>query len=102
MASTLVAGTLSVLLPVGGVMGYRKGSAASLVAGSVTGALMGTSLFFLLKDPASKAGNRIAAAVSFFLASTMGYRYYKGRKTVPLVISSVNAFSLLVFGPNCF
>ncbi|RNF25100.1 putative transmembrane protein [Trypanosoma conorhini] len=101
MASKYVAGSLTVLLPLGGVMGYRKGSVASLIAGSLSGALMGVSTIFLMRDPKDKVGNRLAAAVSLLLASAMGQRYYKGRKLVPLIVASVNALSfLLVFGPN--
>ncbi|ESL09172.1 hypothetical protein TRSC58_03112 [Trypanosoma rangeli SC58] len=103
MASSFLAGVLAVGMPVGGVMGYRKGSVASLIAGSLSGALMGVSTLLLMHDPANKMGNALAATVSFIVASAMGQRYYKSRKLVPLIVASVNALSfLLVFGPNSF
>ncbi|RNF04775.1 putative transmembrane protein [Trypanosoma rangeli] len=103
MASPFLAGVLAVGMPLGGVMGYRKGSVASLIAGSLSGALMGVSTLLLMQDPAKKMGNRLAATVTFIVAFAMGQRYYKRRKLAPLIVASVNALSfLLVFGPNSF
>ncbi|KEG14855.1 putative transmembrane protein [Trypanosoma grayi] len=104
MASPAAAGTLAVLLPLGGFIGYsRKGSIMSLAAGTVTGAIMAYSLVYLLSDPHDKWGNRIAAVTTLLLAAVMGARYAKGRKSASLIVSVMSGLSfLLAFGPNAY
>ncbi|KAG8343091.1 putative Transmembrane proteins 14C [Trypanosoma vivax] len=103
MSSSVVAGALSLLLPLGGYIGYRnKGSTASLLAGTATGVVMATAFVFLKNDDRDRTGNAIAACTSLLLALVMSGRYAKSYNTVPLVIATVSALSFaFVFLPNC-
>src|SRR3989338_468000 len=72
----------------GGLTGFlKKGSRASLIAGSSTGLLLLLSGYFIhTSKPGNVTGQTLGLAVSTLLAVMMGYRAFSGAKA-PLFVS---------------
>jgi len=82
----------------GGVMGYRAGSRASLIAGTASGVLLLGS--WLLTRSSPEAGLWCGAAISLLLCGVTGMRLAKTRKFMPsglLLGLSVISLILLVY-----
>ncbi|EAN80454.1 Transmembrane proteins 14C, putative [Trypanosoma equiperdum] len=104
MANVIASGTLAVLLPLGGYMGYsKKNSVASLAAGVSAGLISAVSLIYLLSDSNHKVANRVEACMSFLLSAVMAFRYLKSRKPTPLYVSLLTGICFLFgFAPYSF
>ncbi len=75
----------------GGVLGFKKaGSRASLIAGSISGALLLGATFFILTG-ASTVGLIVGGVTSFLLAGRFIPAFVKTRQLMPQGIMSVLA-----------
>ncbi|KAL4780893.1 transmembrane proteins 14C-domain-containing protein [Aspergillus varians] len=96
-APTTPALALSLLTSLGGIIGYaRTGSIPSIVAGLSVGALY-LLAFFRLRG-AQAWGEEIGLLASIVLAGSSIPRAVRLRKPVPVVLSLVAAYGLVVFG----
>ncbi|KAL4922753.1 transmembrane proteins 14C-domain-containing protein [Aspergillus aurantiobrunneus] len=88
---------LSLLTSLGGIIGYtRTGSIPSIAAGLAVGALYLLS-FFRLRG-SQPWGEEIGLLASVVLAGSSIPRAVKLRKPVPVVLSAVAVYGLVVFG----
>lgn len=97
----LVLLVFGVFILFGGVMGYRAGSKASLIAGSASGALLIAA--FLLSYSNLVAGLWVGTVVGLVLCVTTGMRLAKTGKFMPsgmLLAVSVIATAALAFLAN--
>ena len=86
------------LMLIGGFMGYRAGSNASLIAGSVSGVLLLAALWLSRNQPAT--GLWLGAVVAALLCVSFAMRLSKTGKFMPsggLLLVSVVALALLAY-----
>ncbi len=87
-----------VLMVLGGLMGHRAGSKASLISGSLSGLVL-LGAWFVSRDHMA-AGLWIGVGVSALLSAVFGMRLAKTGKVMPaggLLAVSVVALGLLVY-----
>uniref|UniRef100_A0A7S0HR58 Transmembrane protein 14C n=1 Tax=Hanusia phi TaxID=3032 RepID=A0A7S0HR58_9CRYP len=91
--------SMAAIMAAGGFYAWaKKGSKASLIAGSAVGALfLGSGL--LIQSGQNKAGHLLALASSLALATGMGHRAIKTEKFMPAgLVATVGVASLLYQG----
>ncbi|KAF3399357.1 hypothetical protein DPV78_006664 [Talaromyces pinophilus] len=91
------AGALSALTSLGGIIGYaRTGSIPSIAAGLSVGALYLLSLFRLRNN--QPYAEEIGLLASTVLAGSSVPRALRLRKPVPIALSVVATYGLVIFG----
>ena len=97
MLAALTSVIYGVLVLAGGILGYRKAhSHASLVSGSISGALLLAAA--ILSVAGNAWGKRLAMATAALLLLFFAARWLKGRRFMPaglMVLSSAVALALL-------
>ncbi|OKL59435.1 hypothetical protein UA08_05428 [Talaromyces atroroseus] len=95
--TTASAGALSVLTSIGGIIGYaRTGSIPSIAAGLSVGALYLLSLLRLRNN--QPYGEELGLLASTVLGGASVPRAIRLRKPVPVALSVLATYGLLVFG----
>ncbi|PGH10201.1 hypothetical protein AJ80_07560 [Polytolypa hystricis UAMH7299] len=94
--TTTSAALLSILTSLGGVIGYaRTGSIPSIVAGLAVGAIYAISYFRL--SSSSSYGEELALLASTVLGGSAIPRAIRSRKPVPMGLSVLATYGLVVF-----
>ncbi|EKX44887.1 hypothetical protein GUITHDRAFT_109307 [Guillardia theta CCMP2712] len=91
--------TMAAVLTAGGIYAWtKKGSKASLIAGSAVGALfLGSGL--LIQSGQNKSGHLLALASSLALATGMGHRAIQTQKFMPAgLVATLGVASILYQG----
>lgn len=99
-APTVAAGTLSLLLFIGGGVGYaRKGSVASLAAGAVLGAVYSYAAWLLAQTGSAEVamGRKVALGNSLLLAVAMAVRFVQTQAPVPRTLTILGAAASAYF-----
>ncbi|GAA5836087.1 hypothetical protein JCM9279_002189 [Rhodotorula babjevae] len=89
---TLFGFASSGLIALGGLLGFvKRGSYASLIAGSGSGALLGYGVQLQRANPANV---QLLVSVSALLAMVMGMRFIRGRKFMPAGLVTLLSLAL--------